>query len=256
MDETTDGSTTKNSGAAGEEGQIFNPLREISCRNERDSRHTVEFNGWWFAEEDVAEERRRFEVQQAAYFKRLRKEWADSPQGKLCLELYARFMDYKKYLEEHPYVGGARYGARLQYPEHQLFLETLKLASDYEKTRAEKDRRNLARAHMAARCQHTHLDGRRCGAARVRGKKLCRMHQRMEELQAVKVDLGSMEDPDSIQLAIMKLQRALLDGTLDSKQVRELSYLVQLAAWNVTRTSFATRPDREDHAPIGGTRKQ
>jgi hypothetical protein len=239
----------KEANATNAESRPGEPQRQISCVIDRDSRHTVEFNGWWYAQEDIAEVRRRFDEGQVQYRNYLRKTWAESPQGKLCLELYAKFMEYKKFLDENPYVPGARFGIDVEYPEHHLLKETLVRVSDYQEARAEKDRRNLARAHMAARCQHTHLDGRRCGAARVRGKKLCRMHLRMEELQAVKVDLGSMEDPDSIQLAIMKLQRALVDGTLDGKQVRGLSYLVQLAAWNVTRTSFASRPagDEQDH---------
>ncbi|HLW51564.1 MAG TPA: hypothetical protein VKW06_01875 [Candidatus Angelobacter sp.] len=228
---------------AGNEGRVmFNPEPKLSAVPEKDWKHTAEFNGWWYAEADVEEARRRFEVGQAEYRKRLRKDWAESPWGKLCLELYEKFMAYKKFLEEHPYVAGARHGQEVEYPEHRLFSETLVQVSAYTKSREEKDRKNLERAHLAARCQHTHLDGRRCGAARVRGQKLCRMHLHLEEMQAMKVDLGSMEDPDSIQLAIMKLQRALLDGTLEAGQVRGLSYLVQLAAWNVTRTSAGRPP--------------
>jgi hypothetical protein len=75
----------------------------------------------------------------------------------------------------------------------------------------------------------------------MKGKELCRMHERMEEAKALKLDLGPMEDPDSIQIAIKKLQAAVIDGVLDHKQVAALSYLIQLAAWNVTRTSMVTR---------------
>jgi hypothetical protein len=57
----------------------------------------------------------------------------------------------------------------------------------------------------------------------------------MEEAKAVKLDLGPMEDPDSIQAGIRKLQAAIIDGKLDSKQIG-LLYTIQLAAWNVTRT--------------------
>jgi hypothetical protein len=75
----------------------------------------------------------------------------------------------------------------------------------------------------------------------VKGKKLCRMHERLEEATAVKLDLGPMEDPDSIQLGIKKLQGAIIDGKLDSKQIGHLAYTIQLAAWNVTRTSMVVR---------------
>ena len=63
------------------------------------------------------------------------------------------------------------------------------------------------------------------------------MHDRMEEAKAVKLDLGPMEDADSIQVGIRKLQAAIIDGKLDSKQIGHLAYTIQLAAWNVTRTS-------------------
>ena len=124
------------------------------------------------------------------------------------------------------------------------------MAGDYHQEREEKDRRNLERAQLAARCQHAYLDGERCRAPRVKGKKLCRMHERIEEAKALKLDLGPMEDPDSIQVAIMKLQRAVIDGTLDSKQIGQLGYLIQLAAWNVTRTTFGNR-ELPEAAEIG-----
>jgi hypothetical protein len=48
-----------------------------------------------------------------------------------------------------------------------------------------------------------------------------------------------MEDADSIQVGIRKLQAAIIDGKLDSKQIGHLAYTIQLAAWNVTRTTTA-----------------
>jgi hypothetical protein len=67
------------------------------------------------------------------------------------------------------------------------------------------------------------------------------MHERLEEAKSEKLDLGPMEDPDSIQVAIKKLQRAIIEGKLDHRQVGQLAYTMQLAAWNVTRTSMAMR---------------
>ena len=83
-----------------------------------------------------------------------------------------------------------------------------------------------------------HANGDQCGAPRVRGRKLCHMHERMEETKAEKLNLGPMEDPDSIQMGIQKLQAAIIDGKLDGKQVGQLAYTIQLAAWNVMRTSM------------------
>jgi hypothetical protein len=106
-----------------------------------------------------------------------------------------------------------------------------------KREREETLRRNLEKAQSAARCEHEFLSGERCRAPRVKDKKLCRMHEGMEEAKAVKLDLGSMEDPDSIQVGIRKLQAAIIDGKLDSKQIGHLAYTIQLAAWNVTRTT-------------------
>jgi hypothetical protein len=69
------------------------------------------------------------------------------------------------------------------------------------------------------------------------------MHDRLEEAKTemLALDLGPMEDADSIQMGIKKLQRAIIEGKLDHRQVGQLAYTIQLAAWNVTRTSMAGR---------------
>jgi hypothetical protein len=77
----------------------------------------------------------------------------------------------------------------------------------------------------------------------MKGKKFCRMHQRMNEAKSAKLDLGTLEDLDSIQVAIKKLQSAIIDGKLDHRQVGQLAYTIQLAAWNVTRTSMMLREE-------------
>lgn len=189
---------------------------------------------------------RQHAERQAAYLREQRDQWAQTPQGKLCLELHQKFQEYKKYLAEHPWADQRPDGAKLlldkaTFPEHKLFADALKEVKDYERERSEKDLRNLQLAQQAARCEHKYLDGEGCRAPQLRGKKLCRMHQGMEDARAVKLDLGSMEDADSIQVAIMKLQQAVIDNTLDSGQIGRLAYLIQLAAWNVTRTTFSNR---------------
>jgi hypothetical protein len=67
------------------------------------------------------------------------------------------------------------------------------------------------------------------------------MHERMEEARTELLDLGPLEDADSIQMAIRKLQRAIIEGKLTPRQVGQLAYTIQLAAWNVTRTSMAAK---------------
>jgi hypothetical protein len=127
--------------------------------------------------------------------------------------------------------------------EHALFATGLRVMSQHAQELEETRRKNLEKAKRAARCQHMHVSGEQCGSPRVRGRKLCYMHERMEEARTQKLDLGPMEDPDSIQVAIRKLQSAIIEGTLDNKQVGQLAYTIQLAAWNVTRTT-----DRRERA--------
>ena len=170
--------------------------------------------------------------------KRYRQEWERTEGAQLCLAFYDAFLKYKEFV-------ATRGGEILRpsgpinnkYDEHTVFQECLRTMENYKRERDETLRRNLEKAQQAARCQHVFLSGKQCGAPRMRGKQLCRMHEGMEEAKAVKLDLGPMEDADSIQVGIRKLQAAIIDGKLDSKQIGQLAYTIQLAAWNVTRTS-------------------
>ena len=176
---------------------------------------------------------------------RMKEEWSQTPHGRLCMELYQKFVEYVTYLEEHSYTGYRADGEEVDFKEHRLFENALFLVDRQIAKRAERDLKNLEKARLAARCEHEFTSGERCRAPRLRGKKLCRMHERMKEAEAVKLDLGPLEDPDSIQVAIKKLQKTVIDGTLDYKQIGHLAYLIQLAAWNVTRTSFGVRETTE-----------
>jgi hypothetical protein len=169
--------------------------------------------------------------------KRFRQEWEQTGGGQLCLAFYDAFKTYKDYLETNGGEALRPSGPiKMKYEEHRVFEECLRTRESYKREREETLRRNLEKAQSAARCEHEFLSGERCRAPRVRDKQLCRMHEGMEEAKAVKLDLA-MEDPDSIQVGIRKLQAAIIDGKLDSKQIGHLAYTIQLAAWNVTRTT-------------------
>lgn len=203
---------------------------------------TIHFdNGWYYPDEIEAAKQQQREAMQAAYRQEIKDKWLATEQGKLCMAFYEAFQAYKEFLEQHEYARRRPDGAALDFEEHKLFAHGLRLIEDHRLERAEKLRRNLEKAQKAARCQHHYLSGEQCGAPRVKGKKLCRMHERMEEAKTEKLDLGPMEDPDSIQVAIKKLQGAIIEGKLDYRQVGQLAYTIQLAAWNVTRTSMVTR---------------
>lgn len=229
MDETT----------AGNENQIEEP--EIQPRHHMDPRADCNIDGFWYAREEAEQVYRQNARKRAAYEKQLKEKWLEAPQGKLCMAFYQAFQEYRRYLEENPRAKKSPDGTPLEFEEHALFEEGLRMVGDHQMERAERDRRNLERAQKAARCEHNFEDGERCRAPRIKGKRLCRMHDRLEEAKALRLDLGPMEDPDSIQHAIRKLQAAVIDGVLDHKQVAALSYLIQLAAWNVTRTSTVAK---------------
>lgn len=177
--------------------------------------------------------------------RKTRENWLQTRQGKLCMEFYQKFQEYRKYLEQNKWAWNTEWGAPVEYTEHKLFELGLREIQRQKDEREERDRKNLQRAQLAARCEHVHDDGQRCGCPRVKGAKLCYMHQRIEEARALKLDLGPMEDPDSIQVGIKRLQKAVIDETLNDKQVRQLTNLIQIATWNVTRVRFANRETEE-----------
>jgi hypothetical protein len=232
------GNEMRNAGSPGMEE------REIKPRDRReDPKATHQYNGEWYSEEEAVELQRRFEARQAAYIQEGRKKWEQTTQGKLCLAFYQAFLDYKKFLAEHEYAKRSPNGYLVDYDEHKLFEAGLRMVENHQWQRQETLRRNLEKAQRAARCQHIYLDGSGCGSPRVRGRKLCHIHERLEEAKTATLDLGTMEDPDSIQVGIKRLQGAIIEGKLNHRQITQLAYTLQLAAWNVTRTSMAAREE-------------
>ncbi len=204
----------------------------------RDPLATCNFMGDWYSEEELAELRRRM-------WQKGKDDWEKTEHGKLCLAFYEAFHAYKRYLGTHQSAHWIPGAAQADYDEHKLFEEGLRMVETQRREREETLRRNLEKAQKAARCRHRYLNGDQCGAPRVKGKKLCHMHERLEEAKTamleLELDLGPMEDADSIQMGIKKLQRAIIEGKLNHRQVGQLAYTIQLAAWNVRRTSMAAR---------------
>ncbi len=205
--------------------------REIKPRERaKDPLATHEWTNQWYSEEEYKELQRR-------YIQAGKDKWEQTEHGKLCLAFYEAFHAYRKYLEEHEFAIRSPHGHKVDYDEHMLFEEGLRMVENLKREREETLRRNLEKAQKSARCRHTYLNGRQCGAPRVRGRKLCHMHERVEDAKTAVIDLGPMEDADSIQMAIRRLQGAILEGKLNNRQIGQLAYTIQLAAWNVTRTS-------------------
>src|SRR5258707_2124883 len=208
--------------------------RGIRPRQEGDPKATRHWNNQWYSDEEVAELQRRYRQEG-------KDKWEQTEHGKLCLAFYESFHAYRKYLEENAFARRSPHGHDVNYDEHKLFEEGLRMVENLKREREETLRRNLEKAQEAARCRHRYMNGRQCGEPRVKGRKLCHMHERVDEAKTSIIDLGPLEDADSIQMAIRKLQGAILEGKLTHRQVGQLAYTIQLAAWNVTRTSVMTR---------------
>ena len=194
--------------------------------------------GGYTYHKDNQEEAQRLYEQQKAIEKILRyRKWRKSDAGKLCAEFYRKFQEYRRYVEWYPYL---REEAR-EYSEHELFEMGVKLALDEQQQREERDRRNLERARQAARCVHIHENGDQCGCPKLKGKEFCYMHQRLEDAKALQMDLGTLEDPDSMLVAVKKLQKATIEQSLSDTQIRRLTTLLRIAMWNAPRTTVANR---------------
>jgi hypothetical protein len=108
-----------------------------------------------------------------------------------------------------------------------MMLEALKRARDYDLEAAEeRNRRNLEKARQAARCEHHYMHGGQCAAPRLQDGKLCRMHQAIEDVKAVKLDVGPLEDSDHIQAGIRKIVAAVVDRELEKTQASQLGSLI------------------------------
>jgi hypothetical protein len=209
----------------------------IEGRADNDGKAIVNILGKWYRPEEVEQVERQNAARRADSDRKTRDAWEATPQGKLCLALYEAFQAYRAYLEQNPHARKTIWGSEVDFDEHKLFEHGLRVVDEHRREVAEKLRKNLEKAQAAARCEHEHLNGNQCKAPRLKGGKLCHMHQRLEEAKSAKLDLGPMEDPDSIQVGIKRLQGAIIEGTLDHRQVGQLAYTIQLAAWNVGRTT-------------------
>jgi hypothetical protein len=114
--------------------------------------------------------------------------------------------------------------------EHELYLKL---------------RRNLERADSAPRCEKVSEDGTACGCPKMTGYSYCYAHERMLQARPRKLALPPLEDANGIQLAIMMVQKALIDDEISEKKAGLLLYSMQIAASNVKQTTFVNEEDKE-----------
>jgi hypothetical protein len=188
-------------------------------------------------EREDAEKAKSFEQREKEYREKHLENWSASEEGRLCREFFQTYCAYRDYLKLHHRRWREGNDKDVDFTEQQVFEEAVRRMEQHQSDRAERDRINLEKARQAARCEHEFVNGDRCGSPKMKEHKLCYMHAKMLEATAAKLDLGPMEGPDSIQVAIKKLQAAIIDQTLTDRQIAQLTNLLQIGAWNVIRTT-------------------
>ncbi len=110
---------------------------------------------------------------------------------------------------------------------------------------------------MIRHCEHVKANGHFCGSPAMRGRNYCFFHiidigrrlrlQRYAAhgLQAPPIELPLLEDAASIQLALMQVTDALLNGTLDRKTAGLVLYSLQTASSNLRNMQKEAEADAE-----------
>jgi hypothetical protein len=114
--------------------------------------------------------------------------------------------------------------------EHELYLKL---------------RKNLERADDAPRCEKVREDGTVCGCPKMTGYRYCYANEMRLQPRPRKVALPPLEDANGVQLAIMMVQKALIDDEISEKKAGLLLYSLQIAASNVSKTTFISEYDKE-----------
>ena len=119
------------------------------------------------------------------------------------------------------------------------------------------------------RCQHLRVNGTQCGSPALRDSKFCYYHIRYHwpELQLLKDNqewvkrIPTLEDANSIQVALADVIHRLMTEEVDHKTAALLLYALQTASMNLKRTTLEPELptqvviDREcvERRPIGAT---
>ena len=109
----------------------------------------------------------------------------------------------------------------------------------------QKLKQRLKMADMAPRCQWVRQDGTSCGSPQMKQHIYCCAHIQMAEARALMLRLPPPEDPNAIQVGLMRIQKAVIDDTISMKKAGLLLYSMQLALTNVGRTTFGQAKDEE-----------
>ena len=106
---------------------------------------------------------------------------------------------------------------------------------------------------VIARCQHIKTNGVQCGSPSLRNRQFCFFHEKSRQRNLMinanrarrsrfALDLPLLEDPESIQVAIMQVSRLLLTNQIEHKTAALLLYALQTASSNLRNTCFQPKP--------------
>jgi len=95
----------------------------------------------------------------------------------------------------------------------------------------------IKKAEEAPRCQFVKVNGKGCGSPAVNGKTLCYYHAEAEARRAAeearKLELPSLEDKLSVQLALVRVCNNLVEKSIDEKTGRAIISALRLAHRNL-----------------------
>jgi hypothetical protein len=104
---------------------------------------------------------------------------------------------------------------------------------------------NLQRADKAPRCVAVKEDGTVCGSPKMKNHIYCYAHIQMKKARAEKFVLPALEDANAILMAVMRVQKALIDDEISEKKAGLLLYSIQIAAASIGKTTFGQAKDED-----------
>jgi hypothetical protein len=146
----------------------------------------------------------------------------------LALKLAQTYEELSRLLERNP-------GVKRQITEGEAKKDKV-----YQKLK-----QRLKMADMAPRCQWVRQDGTSCGSPQMKQHIYCFAHMQMAEARDLMLRLPPPEDPNAIQVGLMRIQKAVIEDTISMKKAGLLLYSMQLALTNVGQTTFGQAKDEE-----------
>jgi hypothetical protein len=159
---------------------------------------------------------------------RLEKQRAEEEASRLRRQLGAAFAALKEHLRQNP--NGSQKITDEAALDQQIYQNPCA---------------NLERADEAPRCNAIKRDGTGCMSPKMNDHIYCYAHIQMMEARAEGLVLPPLEDANAIQMAIMLVQRALIDDEISEKKAGLLLYSIQIAAANVGKTTFGQAADED-----------